>query len=183
MDVFFHPDNRAWGMGYSCEGKGTTGYYSKAVSRYLLNPDSVAVLLDVLRDSEEHAHVQLTTETRQLAICAMKLRALSDEITSKAEAAHGRAAEADVKVVDARPKSAHAQLGAAAALAAAAAAVAAGEALDPEAGHALEPHLADGLGLERGDLGQEQALERVAVRVRDELGLRPLELAHRVVEA
>ncbi|MAT56121.1 MAG: hypothetical protein CMN32_16750 [Saprospirales bacterium] len=40
VDVFFHPDNRAWGMGYSCEGKGTTGYYSKAVSRYLLNPDS-----------------------------------------------------------------------------------------------------------------------------------------------
>ena len=40
VDVFFHPDNRAWGMGYSCGSRGSTGYYSQAVNRYLLNPDS-----------------------------------------------------------------------------------------------------------------------------------------------
>lgn len=40
VDVFFHPDNRAWGMGYSCEGKGTTRYYGEAVRRYLMHPDS-----------------------------------------------------------------------------------------------------------------------------------------------
>lgn len=40
VDVFFHPDNRAWGMGYSCGSQGTSGYYSQAVGKYLLHPDS-----------------------------------------------------------------------------------------------------------------------------------------------
>lgn len=42
-DVFFHPDNKAWGMGYSCGGKQTTGYYAQAKRKYLMAPDSSLV--------------------------------------------------------------------------------------------------------------------------------------------
>ncbi|GIV31647.1 MAG: hypothetical protein KatS3mg029_0998 [Saprospiraceae bacterium] len=42
-DVFFHPDNKAWGMGYICGQKTTTGYYFTARRRYLLDPDSTLV--------------------------------------------------------------------------------------------------------------------------------------------
>lgn len=42
-DVFFHPDNKAWGMGYSCGGKSTSRYYSQAVGKYLRNPDSTLI--------------------------------------------------------------------------------------------------------------------------------------------